>query len=215
MASKSSAKPTRERLLEAALILYSQNGYSATSVRDITAYCGLRESALYNHFKNKDTLLEEILNLFKNFLRSTRLSEVILQQYVSLMDPKSVIMQLAIAAGKSADEKMGHAFRVVFLEMFRDERVKEFYLNEMVQESERYYARMFRMMIDRGKIRECNPELVAREFYSVIMFYSIEYNLAFMSNKDVSGIIKKIIEHIEFILYPLENKQTNDRRDYD
>jgi hypothetical protein len=69
-------------------------------------------------------------------------------------------------------------------------------------------------MMDCGKIKKCNPELVAREFYSVMMFCSIEYNFAFMSKKDISGIIKKMLEHIEFILNSLEVKQTNEEGSY-
>lgn len=45
------------RLAEAAIELFGSRGAPATSVREITAACGLSPGALYNHFASKDELL--------------------------------------------------------------------------------------------------------------------------------------------------------------
>ncbi|HEY2505098.1 MAG TPA: TetR/AcrR family transcriptional regulator [Streptosporangiaceae bacterium] len=45
------------RLAEAAIELFYQQGALATTVRDITAACGMTPGALYNHFASKDHLL--------------------------------------------------------------------------------------------------------------------------------------------------------------
>src|SRR5260370_37851594 len=45
------------RLAEAAIELFSSQGAAATTVREITAACGLSPGALYNHFTSKDQLL--------------------------------------------------------------------------------------------------------------------------------------------------------------
>ncbi len=45
------------RLAEAAVELFGTRGAPATSVRDITAVCGLSPGALYNHFASKEELL--------------------------------------------------------------------------------------------------------------------------------------------------------------
>jgi AcrR family transcriptional regulator len=45
------------RLLEAANDLFHEQGSLATSVREITAACGLTPGALYNHFSSKEELL--------------------------------------------------------------------------------------------------------------------------------------------------------------
>jgi AcrR family transcriptional regulator len=45
------------RIAEAAIDLFYANGSSATTVREITAACGLTPGALYNHFSSKDHLL--------------------------------------------------------------------------------------------------------------------------------------------------------------
>src|SRR5260370_16559297 len=49
--------PLQCRLAEAAVELFGTRGAPATSVRDITAVCGLSPGALYNHFASKEELL--------------------------------------------------------------------------------------------------------------------------------------------------------------
>jgi AcrR family transcriptional regulator len=55
--------PTRERLLEAALTLFAEQGYRATTIDQIETAAGLtpRAGALYNHFPSKLALLEAVL----------------------------------------------------------------------------------------------------------------------------------------------------------
>ncbi|MGO8957566.1 MAG: TetR/AcrR family transcriptional regulator [Streptosporangiaceae bacterium] len=47
----------QRRLAEAAIELFGSRGAPATSVREVTAACGLSPGALYNHFASKDDLL--------------------------------------------------------------------------------------------------------------------------------------------------------------
>ena len=55
------AEPTREKLLDAAIELFSSKGYEATSVADIQLACGLTagSGALYKHFPSKHALLND------------------------------------------------------------------------------------------------------------------------------------------------------------
>lgn len=51
------ATAIQARLAAAAIDLFYERGAVATTVRDITAACGLTPGALYNHFASKDHLL--------------------------------------------------------------------------------------------------------------------------------------------------------------
>ena len=52
---------TRDRLLDAALELFADQGYASTSIADIQQACGLSpgSGALYKHFPSKKALLQE------------------------------------------------------------------------------------------------------------------------------------------------------------
>jgi len=54
------AKETRERILDTAEQLFSENGFSATSVRAITARAGVNVAALNYHFGSKSALIDAV-----------------------------------------------------------------------------------------------------------------------------------------------------------
>jgi AcrR family transcriptional regulator len=53
---------TRRRILAAALDLFAERGYHATSMRDLARAVGVRESALYHHFSSKERILETVVH---------------------------------------------------------------------------------------------------------------------------------------------------------
>jgi TetR/AcrR family acrAB operon transcriptional repressor len=61
--TKEEAAATRQALLDAALIVFSQKGYAATSLEEIAEHAGVSRGAIYWHFHSKaelyNTLVEE------------------------------------------------------------------------------------------------------------------------------------------------------------
>jgi AcrR family transcriptional regulator len=60
---------TRERIVQAAVNLFAENGYAATSVRDITAEAGTNVAAVNYHFQGKENLY---LETFRSLLEEMR-----------------------------------------------------------------------------------------------------------------------------------------------
>ena len=52
---------TKERILEEALNLFSQNGYAGTSMSDIAGALGITKAALYKHFSAKEDIWEALI----------------------------------------------------------------------------------------------------------------------------------------------------------
>lgn len=55
------AGETKERILEAALELFAQSGYSGTSMNDIAKQLGITKGALYKHYTGKQEILDRIV----------------------------------------------------------------------------------------------------------------------------------------------------------
>ena len=53
---------TKERLIKAALDLFSENGYEGTSVDQIAKAVGIKTPSIYAHFKGKEELLGAIID---------------------------------------------------------------------------------------------------------------------------------------------------------
>ena len=56
------AKETKERILAAALELFSQNGYAGTNIRELSAALGLVKSGVYKHFESKEAIWNALLD---------------------------------------------------------------------------------------------------------------------------------------------------------
>jgi len=52
---------TREKLLEAAMDCYRQNGVSGTAMEDVAQQAGVGRATLYRHFANQEALLAEVM----------------------------------------------------------------------------------------------------------------------------------------------------------
>jgi AcrR family transcriptional regulator len=59
---KSEGRDTRKAILDAALDIFSRQGYQATSVREIARAVGIRESSIYAHFEGKAAILNELFH---------------------------------------------------------------------------------------------------------------------------------------------------------
>ena len=56
---------TKELIQEAALDLFSRKGFDSSSVRDIAAQIGIKDSSLYFHFKSKQAILDSLIDVYK------------------------------------------------------------------------------------------------------------------------------------------------------
>lgn len=52
---------TKQEILEAALELFSVQGFEATSISQIASAVGIRKASLYSHFENKQAILDELV----------------------------------------------------------------------------------------------------------------------------------------------------------
>jgi TetR/AcrR family transcriptional regulator len=69
----------RKRLMDAAILLFTNRGYAATSVREIVEMAGVTKPALYYHFQSKEgiylAILEGLLKIADEAIAATRVLE--------------------------------------------------------------------------------------------------------------------------------------------
>lgn len=64
---------TREKMLDAAEILFSQHGYHGTSMRDVAQESGTRLALVAYHFGTKDTLFDKVVERRASFMAHQRI----------------------------------------------------------------------------------------------------------------------------------------------
>ena len=52
---------TKQRILEAALDLFSDRGYETVSVEQLAARVGIKAPSLYKHFPSKQSILDSLI----------------------------------------------------------------------------------------------------------------------------------------------------------
>ena len=130
------AKDTKERILAAALDLFSQNGYAGTNIRELTASLGLVKSSMYKHFESK----EEIWN-------------ALLDQLIAYYGEMTEIT--------IRDETIIKTRKLLTIEQFRDERARDLATKHFLTGLREMFTPIFAEMMDRGLIRRDDPAMVA------------------------------------------------------
>lgn len=78
------SQDTRTRILIAAAEMFSTTGYHGVSIREICEKVGVGKPTLYYYFKDKETLLEELLRYA--FSLASNMADDILQEKISFLD---------------------------------------------------------------------------------------------------------------------------------
>ena len=55
---------TRDKILDAAVFLFSEKGYCRVSMRDIAKEVGIKAASIYNHFSSKSDILKNLFELY-------------------------------------------------------------------------------------------------------------------------------------------------------
>jgi AcrR family transcriptional regulator len=64
------SEKSRTAILEAALTLFSSQGYRGTSIREIAAAAGVSTGNVYHHFRDKETVFETVLGQYWRAIES-------------------------------------------------------------------------------------------------------------------------------------------------
>ncbi|MDP6977154.1 MAG: TetR/AcrR family transcriptional regulator [Myxococcota bacterium] len=69
--STTSSRPTPDRILDAAEKLFSEQGFAATTLRQVTRATGMSQPNIYNHFEDKQALYDGVLERAMGLLFGT------------------------------------------------------------------------------------------------------------------------------------------------
>ncbi len=142
------AKVTREEIIHAAIQLFNQNGYHATSMRDIAQAVNIKKPSLYHHFESKETILLAILETGMDRLIGEL--ESVARSEQSCVDKLRAAMHAHAHA--IADNPEGAA---VFLR--EDRGLADTYLSQYLAKRD-HFEHLFRSIIQQGTDEGCFRE---------------------------------------------------------
>jgi len=193
----SKGSKTKEKILKHALKLFSIKGYKATTVRDIAGSIGIKQSALYNHFKNKDEILETLIRDLTSSAIVTLFDDNKDTQELHKQG-KSLLMSIATTFKLLSFDGQNEAlFKLLMQEIFRNERIREIYNEHFYQENVKKLSGLFFAMMQDDMIKSSDPLLLANEFFSPLFFYQMQVSLLKLDKKSTSSIVSLFEKHVE------------------
>lgn len=160
---------TKELIVQSALEMFARRGYQAVSIRDIAKGVGIKESSIYYHYKNKQAIMDELLN---------RIDLLVAEKKASFSDAFTAATEIpeeemcSVAVGILKNYLM-HPFvypviQMLSIERPADKRADETYKRIVFDLPLAQHREIFRQMILRGYIKNDSVEVLANEYYSVI-----------------------------------------------
>lgn len=130
------SEATRQRALDAALELFSQQGYRGTTIRQIAESAGLSVGNVYYHFPSKEAIFEFLLEDFRHrvFDANSAFSRI----FEPLSFPKDLEI-LAAACDELVEQNMPY-FLLIYVDVveFQGEHIRNFYLDTASRYRERF-----------------------------------------------------------------------------
>ncbi|HTX61517.1 MAG TPA: TetR/AcrR family transcriptional regulator [Methanobacterium sp.] len=199
-----SGSSTKERIFDVSVDLFSKKGFNAVSIREIAREVGIRESSIYNHYKNKDAILDSVFQYFKEELIKMRPPEVRNQDTLENITPEVFRQRAHLTLNLFRNPKMEKLFRIISNEQFRDDRARNIVLNYLIREPCSFSKKALKIMINKGIITEIDPDIKAIEFQYTIFTLFMEYLLLRSESSDTRQVDDMIEKHLDHFINSLE-----------
>ncbi|MDK2829175.1 MAG: TetR/AcrR family transcriptional regulator, biofilm operon repressor [Clostridium butyricum] len=191
---------TKEKILSVALTLFSTKGYKAVSVRHIASDVGIKASSLYNHFENKQEILDELIK------KNTKYIEDFLKD---AMDLDSLIVSRKHNRKKQCDidfidttlkivkffienDNVIKFRKLLTIEQFNNPTLSALYKKVFISDILEYESKLFSYLMDKNLLIRNDPYILALQFFSPI--FLLLYNDDKVTLEDYSTVEKHIFQ---------------------
>jgi len=100
----------REQIMNAALKLFAKNGFYTTTIPDIAKKLNMSVGNIYNYFKSKDILAQEIIKYISSYL-GEKLKKINLEK-ISTKEKTKKIVKIYFQTAKNQPEMIDYFLRV-------------------------------------------------------------------------------------------------------
>jgi AcrR family transcriptional regulator len=186
----SKGENTRQKVLRAAYQLFLEQGYHATSIRDISQRCGLTIGGVYNHFSGKGEIFEAVLAENHPFQQ--------VNEAIELARGDTVEALVHDMAWRMVDALGAHraALNLLFIEIV--EFQGRHFTNSFPVVFPRLLAMFERISSQGGALRPISKTVLVRSFFGLFISY-------FMTNIILADRLpsddKSLKEFVDIYLY--------------
>ena len=161
---------TKKEIIEAALELFSVQGFEATSISQIAGAVGIRKASLYSHFESKqailDALVKDILEQYAAhsiFARTDREDPAGAEGRQALTPDAAAQMMLGQIRYILHDPHISKARKMLVIEQFQNPEMAKLQTKQNYSDVMQYFTGLINYLIRQGVLREDDPEIMAAQ----------------------------------------------------
>lgn len=193
---------TKEMIQEAALDLFSQKGFDSSSVRDIAAKIGIKDSSLYFHYRNKQAILDSLMD---KFIRTSEqmmafLSEVI-ENITAIDDEHFFNVTEQYIQNYFMDRFIGRFIMVMNHERSHNEQLREQYICWCIKKPIEFQTTMIEKLQNIGYLKKLDAQHIALEYYAPIFLLFNQYMNHNYTDKDKETFKNAVMSATKSFIY--------------
>lgn len=200
---------TKEKILDAALVSFAENGYKGTNLRDLAAGMGLSKSALYRHYESKEDIWNAVLDRMEAYYASRFGSPDKLPPV-----PKSceelITMTMRMLNFTLHDKRVILTRRLLLTEQFRDARARQLATLHFLTGTKEIYTKIFAEMMENGIIKKDDPDMLAFAYTTPISALIHYCDREPEKETEIIGQIEAFVKHF---IKTYEKKGNDDKNE--
>lgn len=194
---------TKDKIFQVSVDLFSEKGFNAVSIREIAREVGIRESSIYNHYKNKDAILDTIIEYFMEIMGSSGPQEDVGVDLLTQSPEAFLKCGASMYMDQINTPTMNKIWRIISIEMYQNENIRHIFLESMLEEPLKFWESIFTQLIENKLIKPFDPKILAREyfFFGVYLFFE-HFVLRYPDTEEsfIDTAKDRLMEHIDFLL---------------
>ena len=198
----------RQQILDAALEVFSRNGFAIATTAEIAQTAGVSEGTIYNYFTNKKELFFAVIKEIIITVPLLDLIEKLPEKGISVTFSDILMNRLELIESSTISH-----IPYLMGEIQRDPELKELWAEQFIRPFLSQVDGVYRLMMKSGKVRSLEPDIVVRAVGGLILGFI----MLKMMEGDASPINRLSKEKVarglkEFVLYGLSNEKTVQER---
>ena len=195
---------TKQEILDAALELFSVQGFEATSIAQIAGAVGIRKASLYSHFESKqailDALVQEVLEQYEEHSLFARADWE--KDAGSLPQTADDAVQMIQGQIRYIlhDPAISRARKMLTIEQFQNADLAKLQTRQNYEDVLRYFTGLVGFLIRQGVLTEDDPEIMAAQLCLPITVWLGLCDREPEREQEVMGLVERHIRQF-FRLY--------------
>lgn len=198
---------TKQEILDAALEMFSVQGYEATSISQLAEAVGIRKASLYSHFENKQAILDALIETtLEQYDKHSIFAKADWDDPAFIKDKEHMTPEIAaqMFIGQIRyilhDPQISRGRKMLTIEQFQNPQMASLQTKQNYTDVMHYFTGLVQFLIRRGQLSDHDPEIMAAQLCLPI---SAWINLCDREPDREEEVIKLIERHIRqfFELY--------------